>query len=215
MFARTYDRLMWTTRPLAIACLGMLGLPSNAPAQATRTLTVGSMPFSDVNVTISPPDLDGLAGARSVFSRRYADGELVTVEAPPVIGAHIFVKWQRNGVDPDHSSQCHRDDERGPHFEGALFCNSQVLVNGSFESEYAGWTFSGNQNVDTGDPEIATDGSSWVAFNGGDETPNGVLRQVITTAPGKTYTLAFDAGLWPIIMNSKDCKSASQEQAPR
>lgn len=69
------------------------------------------------------------------------------------------------------------------------------LVNGSFESDYTGWTASGNQSVQSTGIYVATDGSKLVAFNGGDTTPNGVLSQTFATTAGQTYTLTFDAGV--------------------
>jgi hypothetical protein len=68
------------------------------------------------------------------------------------------------------------------------------LTNGSFESDYAGWTVSGNQAIVSGEPFQATDGAKLVAFNVGQHTPNGVLAQSIATIAGHTYVLTFDLG---------------------
>ena len=70
-----------------------------------------------------------------------------------------------------------------------------TLVNGSFESNYTGWTTSGNQSIKSSAPYAPTDGSSLVAFNDGQSTPNAVLSQAFATALGQTYTLTFDAGV--------------------
>jgi hypothetical protein len=64
-----------------------------------------------------------------------------------------------------------------------------VLVNGSFESYYAGWTHSGNQKITT---KAVTDGTKAVAFNSGNTKPNGVLSQTFATIVGQTYVLSFD-----------------------
>jgi hypothetical protein len=68
--------------------------------------------------------------------------------------------------------------------------SSTILANGSFESGYASWTATGNQEINL----RASDGVSSVQFNPGQTTPNGVLSQSFNTAPGQTYQLAFDIG---------------------
>lgn len=70
--------------------------------------------------------------------------------------------------------------------------NSQILVNGSFELGYTGWTSSGNQAIEF---YRTTDGIREVDFNGRDQAPNGVLSQSFATVSGMTYTLSFDAGI--------------------
>jgi hypothetical protein len=67
---------------------------------------------------------------------------------------------------------------------------SPTLVNGSFESDYTGWTATGNQVISG----RASKGSKAVQFNSGQTTPNGVLTQSFATTPGQSYTLAFDVG---------------------
>jgi hypothetical protein len=70
------------------------------------------------------------------------------------------------------------------------------LVNGSFESDYQGWTFSGNQGIRmTAPPYAASDGIKLVGFNAGNSTPNGILSQTFATTPGITYLLSFDMGV--------------------
>jgi major type 1 subunit fimbrin (pilin) len=71
-----------------------------------------------------------------------------------------------------------------------------LLVNGSFESGYNGWTETGNQVAKpAASPYQASDGTMLVVFNGGQTTPNGVLSQSFATTSGQIYTLAFDAGV--------------------
>ena len=68
------------------------------------------------------------------------------------------------------------------------------LINGSFESNFTGWTVTGNAVVGTA-YGVATDGNKIVAFNGGDLAPNGVLSQTFATTAGETYTLTLDQGV--------------------
>jgi len=70
-----------------------------------------------------------------------------------------------------------------------------TLVNGSFESGFSGWITTGNQGIQSASLYAATDGSKIVAFNGGNQTPNGALSQSFATTAGRSYTLAFDAGV--------------------
>ena len=78
-----------------------------------------------------------------------------------------------------------------------------VLVNGSFEADFTGWTTTGNQFIATGAPYLATDGTKLAAFNGGNLPPNAVLAQAFATTVGQTYTLAFDAGVLAYNTNSQ------------
>ena len=72
--------------------------------------------------------------------------------------------------------------------------NPQLLVNGSFESEYVGWTATGNHYVEDEVPDQVTDGANMPNFNGGDLAANGVLSQTFPTVIGGIYTMAFDVG---------------------
>ncbi len=71
---------------------------------------------------------------------------------------------------------------------------SQLLVNGSFESDFSGWTTTGNQNIQSSAPYSATNGTKLVGFNGGQLAPNAVLSQSFATVPGQNYSLNFDVG---------------------
>ena len=68
-----------------------------------------------------------------------------------------------------------------------------LLLNGSFEFDYSGWSPTGNQQV-VSSPFQPSDGTKLVAFNAGQKTPNGVLTQTFATTIGQAYTLSFDAG---------------------
>lgn len=72
---------------------------------------------------------------------------------------------------------------------------STALTNGGFESDFSGWTTSGNVAVGTTPTYLATEGSKLAFFNGANGTPNGTLSRAITTTPGQSYTLAFDVGV--------------------
>jgi hypothetical protein len=67
-----------------------------------------------------------------------------------------------------------------------------AFVNGSFESDYTGWTRSGNQKITS---KAVTNGTKAVAFDGGNTKPNGVLSQTFATSVGQTYVLTFDLGI--------------------
>jgi hypothetical protein len=69
------------------------------------------------------------------------------------------------------------------------------FVNGSFESDYTGWTRSGNLGIGFTPYHQPTQGSKLTVFNWGQSAPNGVLSQTFGTVPGQTCTLAFDAGV--------------------
>jgi VCBS repeat-containing protein len=69
---------------------------------------------------------------------------------------------------------------------------SSLVVNGSFESGYAGWTNSGNQTIGF---YSTTDGIRQVVFNRQNSTPNGVLSQTFPTVAGQTYSISLDAGV--------------------
>ena len=69
-----------------------------------------------------------------------------------------------------------------------------LIANGSFESDFSGWSYEGNVLVKSGTMYPATDGAKVVAFNGSNAAPGGSLSQTFTTVPGQAHTLTFDAG---------------------
>lgn len=84
---------------------------------------------------------------------------------------------------------------------------SQLLVNGSFESDYTGWINTGNQSVQpTSTGYGATNGTKVATFNGGNASPNAVLSQSFATVAGATYTLEFDAGVYSFNTNPQRMK---------
>ncbi|MEO5714434.1 MAG: Ig-like domain-containing protein [Luteolibacter sp.] len=72
---------------------------------------------------------------------------------------------------------------------------SGSVFNGSFESDFTGWTTSGNLSIQSAAPYAATSGLKLVSFNQGDGVPNGILSQAFATIPGRGYTLSFDVGV--------------------
>jgi hypothetical protein len=79
-----------------------------------------------------------------------------------------------------------------------------LLVNGSFESGYTGWTASGNQAVKgSGGTLNGTDGAYFVCWNAGNTVPNGVLAQTVNAAVGQTCTLSLDVGVYAFNQNEQ------------
>jgi Bacterial Ig domain/Fibronectin type III domain/Protein of unknown function (DUF642) len=73
---------------------------------------------------------------------------------------------------------------------------SELLVNGSFESNYLGWSVQGNQNIAASvSPYKSSHGSRLVSFNGLNLPANGVLSQSFATVPGKVHTVSFDTAV--------------------
>ena len=72
--------------------------------------------------------------------------------------------------------------------------STEAQTNGSFESDFTGWTQTGNLEIKNGSPYAATNGTKLVAFNTGQNPPNGVLSQSFATTVGVPYVLSFDAG---------------------
>jgi lysophospholipase L1-like esterase len=80
---------------------------------------------------------------------------------------------------------------------------AQLLVNGSFESDFTGWTRTGNAQIQSAAPYVMTNGSKLAAFNTAQTTPNGILSQSFPTTAGQTYQLAFDVGAFGYNTNSQ------------
>ena len=80
---------------------------------------------------------------------------------------------------------------------------NQLIVNGSFESDYTGWTRAGNHLIQSAAPYTPTNGSKLLAFNAGQLSPNGVVSQSFATEPGATYQLNFDMGAFGYNTNTQ------------
>lgn len=74
----------------------------------------------------------------------------------------------------------------------------ELLVNGGFESGFAGWSvpaYPGSGPYGSQPVAISnTPAGRVVAFNAGDSTPRAQLSQSFATIPGASYTLTFDYG---------------------
>lgn len=169
-----------------------LGRPS------LRSLTLNSTPQQAVEIAVNPADSNGNTNGTAGFTRSYWDGTIVTLTAPSSSAAGSFVNWLKDGAVYSTSATTNLRID-GSHTLTAVYSNiptdSQLIVNGSFESGLAGWTSSGNLMIQSSTPYAATDGMHLVGFNGVNSTPNGVLSQTFSTEPGVTYTLEFDAGV--------------------
>ena len=64
-----------------------------------------------------------------------------------------------------------------------------TFTNGSFESDYAGWTAAGSQRI------VSWNGTKAVVFSRGNSARDGVLTQTFATVSGRTYTVSFDTGI--------------------
>lgn len=69
-----------------------------------------------------------------------------------------------------------------------------VVSNGSFESDFSGWTGSGNRFIQQGSQFNPPNGAKVVSFNEGNLPPDGVLSQRCPTVPGTSYTLELNVG---------------------
>ncbi|MCX7047510.1 MAG: C1 family peptidase [Candidatus Sumerlaeota bacterium] len=65
-----------------------------------RTLTVASAtPNSGVSITVSPADKNGATNGTTQFTRRYDNGDMVTLTAPAMAAdGSDFQKWQKDGA---------------------------------------------------------------------------------------------------------------------
>lgn len=80
----------------------------------------------------------------------------------------------------------------------------ELLVNGSFESNYLGWSAAGNQNIAvSASPYKSSHGTKLVSFNGLNLPSNGVLSQAFATVPGKLHTVSFDSAVLAFNYNSQ------------
>jgi len=176
-----------------------------------RTLTVAASPAAAVAITVSPADINGSGNGTTQFSRAYDDGAVVTLTAPSTSGSTSFSKWQKNGADLTTNASATVTMDANYTLTAVyepIVIAPGSLVNGSFEQDFNGWTKTGNVFIESASPYTATNGTKLASFNGGNQTPNGVVSQTITTTPGATYTLAFDAGVLAFNTNPQVLKVA-------
>ncbi len=83
--------------------------------------------------------------------------------------------------------------------QSKVMSNPYTFSNGSFESDYAGWTATGNQEIASKlwfpYHYTTNHGDKLVAFNTGMNSPNGVLTRSFPTKVGQTYLLSFNLGI--------------------
>lgn len=72
---------------------------------------------------------------------------------------------------------------------------AKPLVNGGLENGASGWTATGNVRAIPVPAYLPTEGTTAASFNTGNTAPNGILSQTVSTVPGRTYLLSFDAGI--------------------
>lgn len=120
---------------------------------------------------------------------------MVGLEVTASPAGYHFQKWQRNGEDfgTNASITVTMDADQTLTAVFAALAPSP-LVNGSFESNYSGWTASGNQVIRTSTSGMIPDGIKYVSFNSGNAVPNGVLAQTFATSAGQGYHLDLAMG---------------------
>ena len=96
----------------------------------------------------------------------------------------------------------------GVHLLFAAAASAQIVVNGSFENDYAGWTPSGDQAIFTSDPSYPpTDGSKVLVLNPLNQPLQGdtrsTLTQTVQTTPNQRYALSFDYGIVKGILDQR------------
>jgi len=73
---------------------------------------------------------------------------------------------------------------------------ASLVGNGSFEDNLTGWTKTGTANITASFG--TTHGARALAFNGGNLVGSAMLTQSIATAPGTSYELEFDYGVYGV-----------------
>ncbi len=160
---------------------------------APAILTVNSTPATGKAVTVTPADLAGQTNGTTNFTRIYTAGAMVTLVAP-----HTgFVKWLKDGqwYATNNTITVSMDTS---HTMTVVYTATPVLgpfINGSFEQEFAGWTWTGSaQAVKVKDGLPTTHGLMVIEFNSANSANDGSISQTFTTVQGATYTVNFDVG---------------------
>ena len=176
-------------------------LPAPAPG---FILSVTSTPSYGVGLTVSPPDLDNVGSGFTSFTGRYGAGTAVTLTAPPTNGPLFFSRWRMDGADLSTSTEITITMNAHQSLTAVYVPGSEVLANGSFESDYDGWSHSGNHQIRANHSDYPpTDGSKLVSFNSGQSAPNGIISQTFETVPAQSYILSFDLGILDFNSNSQ------------
>ena len=91
---------------------------------------------------------------------------------------------------------------------------ASLLVNGSFENDYTGWTPSGNQAIATRDPaHPASSGSKVVVFSPGNAFANAALSQTFATVTASAMRFPLTWERWAHC-RSADRSGFEREQRP-
>ncbi|MEO5712611.1 MAG: Ig-like domain-containing protein [Luteolibacter sp.] len=114
-----------------------------------------------------------------------ADGGFTYTPSSGYVGADSFSYYANDGF--VHSSVVTVSIQ--------VVASRQLIVNGSFESGYYGWSAGGNQLVGATGTYQATNGTKLVIFNADEQQPNAILTQTFKTVPGASYSVEFDAGV--------------------
>jgi len=153
-------------------------------------------------ITRHPENVTSAAGGSAIF-RAAASGAAPLAyqwryNGNPISGA-TFRTLELRLVQPEDAGQ-YDVEVTGPggravSNQATLTVNSQAIANGSFESDFTGWTPTGSLSIQNSAPYQPTDGSKLAAFNSGNFPANGVLVQTLPVSQGFNYTLSFDMGV--------------------
>lgn len=191
----------------AVLAVGITGLESDKSVELAVTLSSQPMAaadsyptFQDTPLNVEAPGVlaNDRMGASATMEavintgpsngsvRLNADGSFAYTPATGYLGADSFTYHVNDGTLNSNVVTVEFP---------VKMVTSQLIVNGGFESNFTGWTPTGNQGVQSAGPYMPTEGSQLVAFNDANRLPDGVLAQSFATVVGQTYTLEFDAGV--------------------
>ncbi|MHC1763795.1 MAG: immunoglobulin domain-containing protein [Verrucomicrobiia bacterium] len=193
-----------TFQDVSPSTMSLDGLLDNVQVTGTAPPPVQDSPPT---ITTQPTDLTLTAGSTATFSVAATGTGALSYQwkfnGGPISGA-TGSSYIINSVQPAHggSYTVVVSNSAGAATSSAATLTvttpvqepASLVQNGSFESGYTGWTWSGNQAIGWL-PYQPTDGAKLVFFNGGQTPANGVLSQSFSTVAGRTYALDFDAGV--------------------
>lgn len=166
---------------------------------AAMTLTVQSSPVTGVAVACSPADRSNLGGGSTQFTRSYDSGTTVTLTAPATSGGASFVKWLKNGADLSTNTSASVTMDASQTLTAVYSAPPTTVTsfaNGSFESGFTAWTWTGGPETVKVNAEIpATNGTRLIEFNSNNSGLDGAIAQTFTTVPGTSYSVTFDMGV--------------------
>lgn len=164
--------------------------PPVADAGADQAVQLGSTAYLDGGGTTD--DFTPVAGLVYAWAIESAPAG----SAATVSGADTVTAWFKPDLAGDYTVKLTVTDGAGlQDTDETVVTATEVLANGSFEHDLAGWNTSGNVAIQSGPPYQATDGTHLVSFNAVNSAPGGRLWQVIATVPGQAYRLEYDVGV--------------------